>query len=198
MKLIKKSVVELSGDFTPDVETLNKADIIVTTPEKWDGITRGKDRQYTKKVGLVIFDEIHLLGQERGAVLEVIVSRMNKEAKVRMVGLSTAMANGTDVAEWFGSDQFGFFNFRPTVRPVPIEIHFEGFSEKHYCPRMATMNKPAYNHIKKYSDSKPVIIFVSSRRQTRLTANDLISYAQMDNNPTGYVRCDIKTIQKAV
>ena len=63
---------------------------------------------------------------------------------------------------------------------------------------MATMNKPAYNHIKKYSDSKPVIIFVSSRRQTRLTANDLISYAQMDNNPTGYVKCDIKTIQKAV
>jgi len=39
-----------------------------------------------------------LLGQERGAVLEVIVSRMNKEKKVRMVGLSTAMANGTDVA----------------------------------------------------------------------------------------------------
>jgi len=30
------------------------------------------------------------------------------------------MANGTDVAEWFGADQYGFFNFRPTVRPVPI------------------------------------------------------------------------------
>jgi hypothetical protein len=41
-----------------------------------------------------------------------------------MIGLSTAMANGTDVAEWFGTDQYGFFNFRPTVRPVPIEIHF--------------------------------------------------------------------------
>lgn len=45
---------------------------------------------------------------------------MNKEAKIRMIGLSTAMANGTDVAEWFGTDQYGFFNFRPTVRPVPI------------------------------------------------------------------------------
>lgn len=128
---------------------------------------------------MVIFDEIHLLGQERGAVLEVIVSRMNKEKKVRMVGLSTAMANGTDVAEWFGIDTYGFFNFRPSVRPVPIEIHFEGFSEKHYCPRMATMNKPAFNHIKKFSDGKPVIIFVSSRRQTRLTASDLIAYCQM-------------------
>ena len=34
------------------------------------------------------------------------------------------MANGTDVAEWFGADQHGFFNFQPNVRPVPIEIHF--------------------------------------------------------------------------
>lgn len=66
---IKKSVVELSGDFTPDIECLRKADIIVTTPEKWDGITRSKDREYTHQVGLIIFDEIHLLGQERGAVL---------------------------------------------------------------------------------------------------------------------------------
>lgn len=41
-KSIKKSVVELSGDFTPDLETLKKADIIVTTPQKWDGITRSK------------------------------------------------------------------------------------------------------------------------------------------------------------
>jgi len=39
---IKKSVVELSGDFTPDIESLRKADVIVTTPEKWDGITRSK------------------------------------------------------------------------------------------------------------------------------------------------------------
>jgi activating signal cointegrator complex subunit 3 len=31
-RAIKKSVVELSGDFTPDIETLKKADIIVTTP----------------------------------------------------------------------------------------------------------------------------------------------------------------------
>jgi activating signal cointegrator complex subunit 3 len=41
---IKKSVVELSGDFTPDIESLKRADIIVTTPEKWDGITRSNDR----------------------------------------------------------------------------------------------------------------------------------------------------------
>jgi hypothetical protein len=34
------SVLELSGDVTPDVAMLKRADIIVATPEKWDGITR--------------------------------------------------------------------------------------------------------------------------------------------------------------
>ena len=60
------------------METLMNAQVIVTTPEKWDGITRHKDRKYTQNLGLIIFDEIHLLGQDRGAVIEVIVSRMNK------------------------------------------------------------------------------------------------------------------------
>lgn len=36
------------------------------------------------------------------------------------------------------------------------------------------MNKPAYAAICTHSPTKPVLIFVSSRRQTRLTALDLI------------------------
>ena len=38
----------------------------------------------------------------------------------------------------------GLYNFRPTVRPVPLEIHIHGFPGKHYCPRMATMNRPTF------------------------------------------------------
>lgn len=120
-----------------------------------------------------------MLGQERGPVIEVIVSRMGyigkkTNSKVRMIGLSTAMANGADVANWFGVPQGYLFNFRPNVRPVPVEIHFKGFTDKNYCPRMNSMNKPAFNDIQKFSPHSPVLIFVSSRRQTRLTALDLI------------------------
>jgi len=69
-------------------------------------------------VGLLVFDEIHLLGQERGAVLEVIVSRMNYIAEktkisTRMIGLSTAIANSTDVGQWFRVKRSAFFNFAP-------------------------------------------------------------------------------------
>ena len=50
--------------------------IIVTTPEKWDVITRkASDRSYTQLVRLIIIDEVHLLHDDRGPVLESIVAR---------------------------------------------------------------------------------------------------------------------------
>ena len=77
LKAIGKTAVELTGDYTADIRSLMAADVLVTTPEKWDGISRNwQHRSYVQDVGLVIIDEIHLLGQDRGPVLEVIVSRM--------------------------------------------------------------------------------------------------------------------------
>ena len=57
---------------------------------------------------------------------------------------------------------------------LPISVPPAG---KFYCPRMATMNKPAYAAIQAHCPLKPVLVFVSSRRQTRLTALDLITCA---------------------
>ncbi|CAG8568952.1 618_t:CDS:10 [Ambispora leptoticha] len=188
-----RTLVELTGDVTPDIQTLKKADIIITTPEKWDGISRNwQNRSYVQEVSLVIIDEIHLLGGDRGPILEVIVSRMNyigsqTDEKVRIVGLSTALANAHDLADWLGIEEVGLFNFRHSVRPVPLEIYIDGFPGKHYCPRMATMNKPTYAAIKTHSPDKPVIVFVSSRRQTRLTAQDLIAYCNMEAPPLSFL-----------
>ena len=74
---------------------------------------------------LLVIDEIHLLGDERGPVLEVIVSRTNFIAEttkhpVRVVGLSTALANARDLADWLGIKQ---------VRPVDIFVFIELFAE---------------------------------------------------------------------
>jgi hypothetical protein len=41
-----------AGDYTPDLAALLSADIIIATPEKWDGISRNwQSRGYVKKVG---------------------------------------------------------------------------------------------------------------------------------------------------
>ncbi|OPL20579.1 activating 3 signal cointegrator 1 complex subunit, partial [Mytilus galloprovincialis] len=77
-KKLGKKVVELTGDVTPDMRAIAAADLIVTTPEKWDGVSRSwQTRNYVKAVAVLIIDEIHLLGNDRGPVLEVIVSRTN-------------------------------------------------------------------------------------------------------------------------
>ena len=54
---------------------------------------------------------------------------------------------------------------------------------------MATMNKPCFAAIKELSPTKPTLIFVASRRQTRLTAFDIISYAASDDAPKMFLGC---------
>ena len=47
---------------------LQAADLIIATPEKWDGISRNwQNRAYVQKVSLLVIDEIHLLGGDRCA-----------------------------------------------------------------------------------------------------------------------------------
>lgn len=186
-------LVELTGDNTPDTRTIRDADIIVTTPEKWDGISRSwQTRSYVQQVSLVIIDEIHLLGGDRGPILEIIVSRMNyiasqKKGSVRIVGMSTACANAMDLGNWLGVKE-GLFNFRHSVRPVPLEIYIDGFPEQRgFCPLMESMNRPTFLAIKAHSPSKPVIVFVASRRQTRLTARALINFCGMEDNPRRFM-----------
>ncbi|KAG6039095.1 hypothetical protein E4U41_003292 [Claviceps citrina] len=194
-------IVELTGDNTPDTRTIKDADIIITTPEKWDGISRSwQTRGYVRQVSLVIIDEIHLLAGDRGPILEIIVSRMNyisssTKNKVRLVGMSTACANALDLGSWLGVKE-GLFNFKHSVRPVPLELYIDGFPEtRGFCPLMQSMNRPTFLAIKNHSPDKPVIVFVASRRQTRLTAKDLINFCGMEDNPRRFLHMDEEDLQ---
>ena len=153
------NVLELSGDTHYDQSVLERADILVCTPEKWDLISRGwrgirgtasdqvaaTGKAFVSRVRLLVIDEVHLLGEERGAVLEAIVSRTRfisrqveqqksdgsaTPSATRIIGLSTALANPVDLADWIGIDtkghgpsaMRGLYNFRPSVRPVPTRV----------------------------------------------------------------------------
>ncbi|KAF2398378.1 Sec63-domain-containing protein [Trichodelitschia bisporula] len=196
-------LVELTGDNTPDTRTIRDADVIITTPEKWDGISRSwQTRGYVQQVSLVIIDEIHLLGGDRGPVLEIIVSRMNyiasqKKGSVRLLGMSTACANASDLANWLGVKDPALFNFRHSVRPVPLEIFIDGFpAVRGFCPLMQSMNRPTFLAIKAHSPDKPVIVFVASRRQTRLTARDLINFCGMEDNPRRFLHMSEEELEE--
>ncbi|KAL0232237.1 hypothetical protein PCE1_002579 [Barthelona sp. PCE] len=189
-------IIELTGESQPTPYEIERAHIICASPEKWDGVTRfWQRRRYVQRCSLVIMDEIHLLGTDRGAVLETIVCRMRYMAEnlgkhVRFVGLSTALSNCEDVAEWLGVKRNFLFNFHAALRPVKLDVHLQGYSMQHYCPRMRQMNKPVFNALNQHAAGKPSIVFVASRRQTRLTAMDLIAFAVQSNDWLRWSRMD--------
>lgn len=61
----------------------------------------------------------------------------------------------------------GLFNFRPSVRPVPLEVHIQGFPGQHYCPRMASMNKPAFQG--KQQAPRPFLLSVKEKKTEHFT-----------------------------
>lgn len=114
---------------------------------------------------------------------------------VRLLGMSTACANASDLGNWLGVKE-GLFNFRHSVRPVPLELFIDGFPEvRGFCPLMQSMNRPTFLAIKNHSPDKPVIVFVASRRQTRLTAKDLINFCGMEDNPRRFLQMDEDDLQ---
>jgi len=61
---INKKVIEVTGDITPRSELIRSSHIIITTPEKWDAMSRNwTEKDFVKQVGLMVIDEIHLLGK---------------------------------------------------------------------------------------------------------------------------------------
>lgn len=70
-------MLELTCDVTPDLKSLHKVYVLISTLKKWDEISRNwQHRSYVSADALVVIDEIHLIRQERGSVIKIIINRM--------------------------------------------------------------------------------------------------------------------------
>lgn len=121
------TVKELTGDMQLTRAEIQKTQMIVTTPEKWDVVTRKStgDSELVQKVRLLIIDEVHLLHEDRGAVIESLVARTLRQVEstqsmIRIVGLSATLPNYTDVAEFLGVNLYAGLFFRCVVQANSI------------------------------------------------------------------------------
>lgn len=117
------------------------------------------------------------------------------ERQIRIVALSASLADARDVAQWLGCSSNATFNFHPSVRPVPLELHVQGFNVTHNASRLIAMAKPVYNAILKHSPHKPVIVFVPSRKQARLTAIDLLTFTASEGQPNRFFHAEEEDIR---
>jgi len=148
------NVEEITGDSENNsLKAVQRSNIIVTTPEKWGSITREwKDhRKLVALIKLVMIDEVHMLGGDRGTVIEVIVSRMKSIGDVRFIALSATIPNIQDIATWLTKSVNQPCSpallevFGEEFRPVKIDRFIEGFNHEN-------MNDHAFDNFltKKY------------------------------------------------
>ena len=193
-------VSELTGDRQLTKQQISETQMIITTPEKWDVITRkSTDTSYTNLVRLIIIDEIHLLHDERGPVLEAIVSRTLRRAEqthddVRLVGLSATLPNFRDVARFLrvnpAAEGGGLFEFDRSYRPCPLRQQFVGVTEKRAILRHQVMNEVCYEKVLEHAGTNQVLVFVHSRKETAKTAKSLRDMALEKETITSFIRPD--------
>lgn len=131
---------ELTGDTEyAQLRNVQNANVIITTPEKWDSITRKwKDHaKLIKLVKLFLVDEVHILKECRGATLEAVVSRMRSMgSSIRFVALSATVPNSDDIATWLGRNCSSLHLpavrevFGESFRPVQLDKQVYGFESR--------------------------------------------------------------------
>ncbi|KDR76589.1 hypothetical protein GALMADRAFT_139507 [Galerina marginata CBS 339.88] len=196
-----KQIVSLTGETSSDLRMLEVGDVIVCTPTQWDMISRRwRQRKAVQTLGLLIADEVQMVGGEVGPVYEVVISRtryVERQTgnKTRIVACGVSLANAEDLGKWMGASEHTIFNFSPSARPLDMSIHIQSFSIPHFPSLMIAMSKPTYLAIKEYSPSKPVIVFVPSRRQCRLTVDDLLTHCSADDQPDMFLNIELEDLQ---
>ena len=113
----KKIKVGIStGDFDGIEKNLDNSDILILTNEKMDSVIR-HGVEWIDEIGLVISDEVHLIGDEnRGPTLEMILTQLKLlDSKPQIVGLSATITNSDEIATWLDCKLV-----KNDWRPVPL------------------------------------------------------------------------------
>lgn len=172
-------VLEVTGD--TDVQYIGpEASVIVATPEKFDSATRQLSPRCLENVKLLLIDEVHMLNEQRGATLEVVISRMKSKApSARYIAVSATIPNSRDICLWLstsGHERATDLRFGNEARPVPLE-------QRVVCTPINGRNPFTYENslnyqlpalITEHSSGKPTIVFCSTRRSALMTAEHLL------------------------
>jgi helicase len=162
-----------TGDLDSRTSWLGDYDIVITTNEKCDSLLRHRS-PWMESVSLVVADEIHLIGNDRGPTLEVAIARLRQlMPNLQILALSATIRNPEEIAEWLKADWM-----KTEWRPVPLKegvalnknIIFNDGSVKKLKPlnRLDAINI-AVNSV---LDGGQCLIFVESRRRSQSMARE--------------------------
>lgn len=77
---LDKTVVMLTGEPSTDLKLLQRGQLIIATPEKWDNVSRRwKQRKNVQAVRLFVVDDLHMIGGSNGVSFIVFMEGRNRQ-----------------------------------------------------------------------------------------------------------------------
>lgn len=192
----------LTGDSSESyssIQDVENAHLILTTPEKWDLITRKWTDNFflIGSVKLILIDEVHFIGTvDRGACLEAVICRMKTvqravkahgdhldskgddlgpDVSMRVVAVSATLPNVVDIANFLDAKKA--YVFDSTYRPVPLTTHVVGlgYIGKNQFLFDKGLNRHVPDLMNRFAKGRSTIIFCHTKKGTEVLATELIT-----------------------
>ncbi|KAK2948438.1 putative ATP-dependent DNA helicase MER3 like protein [Blattamonas nauphoetae] len=194
-------VTEMTGDsLYYDRDVLNQTSILVTTPEKFDSFTRkfSDNQLFIERIGLLMLDEVHIIGEDRGPTLEAVVSRLKlrlqvnpegteavKSNRLRLVGVSATIPNVPDIARWLDVSVENTFTFCSSFRPVKLETTVLSYPTKSNAYLFdRNLDYKLFSVIQRFNDDQPTLVFCPTRKSVIVSATQLAK--SLNENGLGF------------
>ncbi|NTV28614.1 MAG: DEAD/DEAH box helicase [Candidatus Omnitrophica bacterium] len=202
------------GDLDSPGRYLQKYDVIIATAEKVDSLLRARADWLTDSLAVVVFDEIHVMGDpERGPTLEILATRLRLlNPRAQFIALSATVPNASEMADWLGAkcvtstwrpiplNEGVFFNNRLTYAEGHVRVIHEDADEDVQKLVMDTLRqgpagsgKLGHGTVQR-SKNGQALVFVNSRRSTQAVARELCR--QVDTLLTDEEREQLKELSK--
>ncbi|MFH0889632.1 MAG: DEAD/DEAH box helicase [Candidatus Aenigmatarchaeota archaeon] len=158
------------GDYDSSDPWLEKYDVIILTVEKLDSLLR-RDVPWINSVGLVVADEIHMIGDHsRGPTMEILLTKLKKITKAQFIALSATIKNAREIADWLNAKVI-----ESDYRPVKLyegvyaegKIAFLGREKINLDGEDLPEIKIALDTVDK---KKQALVFVATRKSAEATA----------------------------
>ena len=165
------------------VSVCHRSHIVVTTPEKWDAVTR-KSSSLRSHVHLLLVDELHSIGcRSRGATLEIVLMRASSQT--RIVAVSATLPNIHDLAHWLNAK---VLHFDESYRPVQLKrvvIGHRQHATNNDFQFEQSLDQHLFQVLEKYGQGKSALVFCSTRNHCHSACTALIRQATQTGFPPG-------------
>lgn len=146
------------GGVEIEEEEIGDANIIIGTYEKFLVLLKRYEVLH-KYLKILIIDEFHFLGTDRGKVIEeILLEWQRNERQAQLILLSSSIANPLEISDWLN-----VYPIIETKRPVPIDYSIEVFAD------------PLKYLEKTENSGKQILIFTHSRSESELLATKVAS-----------------------